>query len=250
MATSITLCNVGKAYTVSKKNLLAIDNISFSVPAGGFFTILGPSGCGKSTIINLIAGFISPNDGSVKVNDETVTGPAPDRVIVSQEYGAFPWKTAHENVEFVLKASNIPKTERKKTILKYLEMVGIKKFANSYPFQLSSGMKRRLILARALAVKPECLLMDEPLVGLDMQLRYAMQEDISRIWDEERPTVIWVTHDLEEALYLSDRVLFMSPHPGTIRAIVDIPFSRPRIPSLRLTDDFQSLRRELFKYIA
>lgn len=249
MATDISLHNVSKSYKISGKEMPALGNISFTVSAGEFFTILGPSGCGKSTIINLIAGFITPSTGEIKANNKVVIQPSPERVIVSHEYGAFPWKSAQENVEFALKASNIPQEEHKNIISKYLNMVGIAGFANSYPFQLSSGMKRRLILARALAVKPECLLMDEPLVGLDTQLRYSMQEDVLRIWGEEKTTVVLVTHDLEEALYLSDRVLVMSPHPGTIRTIIDIPFGRPRVPSLRLTDVFQAYRREVFGFL-
>ncbi len=245
MAINIELLNVSKSYKIGKEEILAIDNINFSVPAGEFFTLLGPSGCGKSTIINLIAGFIFPSKGEVKVNKLGVTKPAKDRVIVSPDYGLFPWKTAQENVEFALKASKFPKEEYKKIALKYLNMVNISSSANSYPFQLSSGMRRRLILARALAIKPECILMDEPLIGLDMQLRYSMQEDLLRIWEEEKQTIILVTHDLDEALYLSDRVLIMSSNPGSVRQVIRIPFNRPRAPSLRLTDDFQALKREV-----
>ena len=250
MSINIELHNVCKIYNPGNDQVLALDEISFSVQAGEFFTLLGPSGCGKSTIINLIAGFLFPTTGKIFANGEIILKPSPERVIVSQDYGAFPWKTAQENVEFALKTSNIPKRNYKSITHKYLDMVKISKYASKYPFQLSSGMNRRLILARALGIQPECLLMDEPLIGLDMQLRHTMQEDLLNIWKAEEPTIILVTHDLEEALYLSDRVLIMNSQPGSCRKIINIPFDRPREPTLRLTNAFQALKRDVFEYLS
>lgn len=249
MAINIELRGVTKIYNNNEDQILAVDDVSFNISAGEFFTIFGPSGCGKSTIINLIAGYVSPSLGEIFANSLPVHDPGPDRIVVSQDYGAFPWKTTLENVEFALKSAGIPPKARRDIALNFLDMVHISHFANFYPSQLSYGMRRRLLLARALATKPESLLMDEPFIGLDSQLRYELQEDLLRIWESAKHTMILVTHDLEEALYLSDRVLIMSPHPGHTRSIIRIPFERPRPPFLRLTDQFQAFKRDFYSYV-
>jgi NitT/TauT family transport system ATP-binding protein len=245
MVSHLALERVTKRYGDGIEGVVAIDDVSFHVEQGEFCTILGPSGCGKSTIISLIAGFIPVTSGKVLVNGAIVTKPGPDRVVVSQDYSLFAWKTVRANVEFGLKARRIPRAERQMLVQHYLALVHLTTFADRYPAELSGGMRQRGALARALAVEPACLLLDEPLAALDMQMRQALQDELLAIWRQTRHTVVMVTHDLDEALYLSDRVLVMGPRPGHVHTIIPVPFSRPRRPELRLTDAFQALKREV-----
>ena len=247
MSCKILLNNVTKKYGKKSEEIVAINNFNAEIYPGEFCSIMGPSGCGKSTIVNLIAGFIPVTSGEIIVDGDVVNKPNADRVVVSQDYSLFVWKTVQENVEFGLKAQGLAKVQRRGLTQQYLELVNLNKFANRYPGELSGGMCQRVALARALAVEPKCLLLDEPLAALDAQMRQTLQDEILNIWTQTRQTVLLITHDLDEALYLSDRLLVMGSHPGFLKNNITIPFSRPRTSELRLTNEFQSLKREIYQ---
>lgn len=210
-------------------------DVNFQVAPGEFLCILGPSGCGKSTLLSMIAGFLSPTSGSVKIDGEAVTGPDPRRIFVFQERGVFPWLTVEGNIAFGL--SKLTRTERDERIAHYVKLVGLEGFEKAYPAELSGGMKQRLEVARALAVNPDMLLLDEPFGALDSITRLTMRRELLRIWEAERNTIIFVTHDIEEAVQLADRVAVMSDRPATIQRIVEIDIPHPRdISSPRYLD--------------
>jgi NitT/TauT family transport system ATP-binding protein len=203
-----------------------LENINAEVAHGEFVCIVGPSGCGKSTLLNIVAGFIDASSGDVIVEGEPVAGPDPRRIFVFQENGVFPWLNVHENIGFGLQ--RIKQDERDRIISRYIDMVGLTGFDNSYPHELSGGMRQRVEIARALAANPEIIYMDEPFGALDFLTRLKMRADLVRIWQSEKKTILFVTHDIEEAVQLADRVLVMSPRPGTIQEIVDVDLARPR----------------------
>lgn len=248
-SSEIVLHGVTKEYFVDAGTVIAVQDVSFRVSPGSFYSILGPSGCGKTTLISIIAGFVRPTSGAVHVNGSRVDSPGRDRVVVSQDDSLFSWMTVWKNVEFGLVAGGIARTERHQIVSHFLELVGLAGVADRFPSQLSGGMRRRLALARALAVGPSCLLLDEPLAALDIQMRHALQDELLRLWHETGPTVLLVTHDLSEALYLSDRILVMCPSPGRPLVIVDVEFDRPRHPDLRLSDEFQAAQRGVLRII-
>jgi ABC-type nitrate/sulfonate/bicarbonate transport system ATPase subunit len=200
--------------------------VNLQVAAGEFLCILGPSGCGKSTLLNTFAGFLAPTSGSVKIDGEVVTGPDPRRIFVFQERGVFPWLTVEGNIGFGL--SKLTRAERDLRIAHYVKLVGLEGFEKAYPSELSGGMKQRLEVARALAVNPDVLLLDEPFGALDSITRLTMRRELLRIWEAERNTIIFVTHDIEEAVQLADRVAVMSDRPATIQRIVEIDIPHPR----------------------
>ncbi len=203
-----------------------LDDISLDVATGEFLCILGPSGCGKSTLLSTIAGFLRPTSGAVIIDGETVTGPDPRRIFVFQERGVFPWLTVEGNIGFGLyKAS---RQEREQRIAHYINMVGLEGFERSYPAQLSGGMKQRLEVARALAVNPDMLFLDEPFGALDSITRLTMRRELLRIWEAERKTIVFVTHDIDEAVQLADRVVVMSARPARVQQIVKINIPHPR----------------------
>lgn len=203
-----------------------LESINAEVAHGEFVCIVGPSGCGKSTLLNIVAGFLDATSGDVIVEGEPVHGPDPRRIFVFQENGVFPWLNVHENVGFGLR--RIAKAERNSTIARYIEMVGLTGFDNAYPHELSGGMRQRVEIARALAANPDIIYMDEPFGALDFLTRLKMRADLVRIWQSEKKTILFVTHDIEEAVQLADRVLVMSPRPGTIQEVVDVDLARPR----------------------
>lgn len=209
---------------------------------GELRVLLGPSGCGKSTILRLIAGLDRPDKGQVLVNGVPVTGPGRDRGMVFQKYTSFPWLTVADNIAYGLKINGVPPAERKKTVEHLVEAVGLSGFEQVYPDTLSGGMQQRVAIARTLAVRPQVILMDEPFGALDAQTRSDMQELLLRIWDETASTVLFVTHDVEEAIYLADRIFIMSAHPGTIVEDVPVPFGRPRDPTVRQKKEFHELQ--------
>jgi ABC-type nitrate/sulfonate/bicarbonate transport system ATPase subunit len=200
--------------------------VNLQVAAGEFLCILGPSGCGKSTLLNTFAGFLAPTSGSVKIDGEVVTGPDPRRIFVFQERGVFPWLTVEGNIGFGL--SKLTRAERDLRIAHYVKLVGLEGFEKAYPSELSGGMKQRLEVARALAVNPDVLLLDEPFGALDSITRLTMRRELLRIWEAERNTIIFVTHDIEEAVQLADRVAVMSDRPAIIQRIVEIDIPHPR----------------------
>lgn len=203
-----------------------LEDVSLQVREGEFVCILGPSGCGKSTLLNVIGGFIRPTSGRVLIDGEAVRGPDPRRIFVFQERGVFPWLTVSGNIGFGLQ--RLPAAERDQRVRHYIELVGLSGFERAYPHELSGGMKQRVEVARALAVNPDVLYLDEPFGALDSITRLTMRSELLRIWEAERKTVLFVTHDIEESVQLADRVVVMSQRPATIRRIVDIDIPHPR----------------------
>lgn len=208
--------------------LQAILPMDFTITKGEFFTIIGPSGCGKSTLLNLLAGFDTPDSGEVLLDGQPVQEPGPDRAVVFQEAGLMPWMNVRENVEYGLKLQGIPAAERRERALQYVRMVHLSRFVESYPHQLSGGMRQRVSIARAMALEPNILLMDEPFSALDAQTRDVLHEELQRLWEETKTTILFVTHNLSEAVYLSDRILIMTASPGRIKRLVRVPFPHPR----------------------
>ncbi len=214
--------------TSARQDHLAISDISLSVADGAFVSILGPSGCGKSTLLYIVGGFVRPSQGTAKMKGEPIRGPGPDRGPVFQEFALFPWKTVLGNVMYGPRQQGVKYAEAEAQSRALLEMVGLKGFEDFYPKELSGGMKQRVALARTLAYHPEVLLMDEPFGALDAHTRTRLQNDLLNIWERDRKTVLFVTHSVEEAVFLSDKVVMMTRSPGRIRQIVDIDLPRPR----------------------
>jgi NitT/TauT family transport system ATP-binding protein len=219
----------------------AVEETSIRVEPGEFVCILGPSGCGKSTLLNTVAGYVKPDRGEVRVDGELVTKPGPDRGMVFQQYSLFPWKTVKENVAFGPKVAGKDAEPIANT---FLDMVGLLRFANRYPAELSGGMQQRVGIARALANYPRVLLMDEPFGALDAQTRVMMQENLLKIWNDFATTVLFVTHDIDEAIFLADRVLIMSASPGRVIADLPVELPRPRLPEVTAEPAFAELKRQ------
>jgi NitT/TauT family transport system ATP-binding protein len=209
---------------------------------GEFRVLLGPSGCGKSTLLRMIAGLDRPTSGEVLVNGQPVTGPGKDRGMVFQKYTSFPWLTVAENVAYGMRINGVPEAERRETTDRLIKSVGLTAFADVYPETLSGGMQQRVAIARTLALRPSVILMDEPFGALDAQTRSDMQQLLLQIWDETACTILFVTHDVEEAVYLADRIFIMSSHPGTIVEDVHVPFDRPRDLGLKEKSEFHDLQ--------
>lgn len=229
--------------------LLVLESTNFKINPGEFVCLLGPSGCGKSTILNLIAGFLKPTRGQVLVDEQPVERPGADRGFVFQQYSLLPWKTTFENVAFGLKIRGISRAQRTELVNDYLNRVGLYKHRHSYPHQLSGGMQQRASIVRALVNSPSVLLMDEPFAALDAQTRHMMQELLLNIWSDLKSTVIFVTHDIEEAIFLSDRILVMGVRPGHIKETVVVNLERPRHVDIMLSPDFVNLNRQVFELI-
>ena len=221
-----------------------LDKVSMEAHEGEFVCLLGPSGCGKSTLLNILAGFLKPTAGEVLIDGEPVQGPDPRRIFVFQERGVFPWLTVEGNVGFGL--FNRPRAEREQLIAKYIKLVGLQGFEKAYPMELSGGMKQRLEVARALAVNPDMLLLDEPFGALDSITRVLMRVELLRIWEAEKKTIIFVTHDIDESIQLADRVMVMSARPARIQRVVDIDIPHPRDISSRR---YLELRDGIFEQI-
>jgi NitT/TauT family transport system ATP-binding protein len=219
---------LSKRYLASDADILALTDIELTVGEGEFVSLLGPSGCGKSTLLKIIAGLIPASGGGIEIDGRPVTGPGPERAVVFQDYALFPWMTVESNVEFGLEARGVPLAQRRQVSAELLRVVGLAEFGKKYPHLLSGGMKQRVSLARALAVDPQILLMDEPFGALDAQTRSVLQEELLRIWRLYRKTVVFVTHSIEEALYLSDRVVVMTARPGRVKTTITVEEERPR----------------------
>ena len=224
----------------------ALDGIDLTVRSGEFVSLLGPSGCGKSTLLNIVAGFQRPTSGVVRHDGADVTGPDRRRTVVFQDYALFPWKTVQENVEFGLKAQGVPPARRAAVARAFILRVELAGFEDRYPHEISGGMKQRAAIARALVPDPDIVLMDEPFGALDAQTRVLLQEEVARLSAETKKTVLFVTHSIEEAVFLSDRVVVMSARPGRIRTIAPVPLDRPRTPSMRREPAFVSLVEDLW----
>ena len=245
-ATSIKLRaeNLSMVFMRDGKTTPVLQNINLEVANGEFLCLVGPSGCGKSTLLNIMGGFLSPTSGTVRIDGEVVQGPDPRRIFVFQERGVFPWLTVEGNIGFGL--SKLSRTERAERIAHYVKLVGLGGFEEAYPSELSGGMKQRLEVARALAVNPDMLYLDEPFGALDSITRLVMRKELLRIWEAERKTVVFVTHDIDEAVQLADRVVVMSARPAVIQRVVNIEISHPRdISSPR----YLELREGIFQQI-
>src|SRR5580698_8010652 len=225
----VALDSISLSYKTTKgERLLALDKINLEVKPGEFLCVVGPSGCGKSTLLHLIAGLNPQTSGNVLVDGTPVTGPGTDRILIFQELGLFPWLTVAGNVEFGMKLKNVPKAEREERVQHFLRLVHLSKFSNSYIHQLSGGMRQRVALARALATEPDVLLMDEPFAALDAQTRDLLHDELERIWAETGSTIIFVTHNVREAIRLGDRVVLMTFRPGRVKSQFQIDLPRPR----------------------
>ncbi|WP_218925598.1 MULTISPECIES: ABC transporter ATP-binding protein [Microcella] len=247
MSAMIEVDSVTKVFSSSRGRVVSLDNISLHVAEGEFITLVGPSGCGKSTMLNLIGGLLEPTSGDVVVHGAPVKGPSPDRGVIFQQYALFPWLTAIQNVEFGLRLQGLGRKERREKALHYLDLVGIADFANALPKELSGGMKQRCAIARAYAVNPSVLLMDEPFGALDALTRVQMQDELLATWQKDRRTIVFITHDVDEAVYLAGRVVVMSPRPGRISEIVDVPLPYPRTEELRLSPEFADIRARVWR---
>jgi NitT/TauT family transport system ATP-binding protein len=234
----VTIKNVSKSFD----DLVAVKDLNLLVKDDEFVCLLGPSGCGKTTVLRLIAGLEKPTSGELYENGSRITGPGPDRGMVFQEFALFPWRTVIKNVEFGLELRDLSKKERRKKALEYIDLVNLEGFEDSYPHELSGGMKQRVGIARALANEPDVLLMDEPFGSLDAQTRNIMQMELLRIWEKTSKTVIFVTHSVDEALFLSDRVIVLTARPASVKKEFKIDLSRPRD---RAGKDFARIRHEI-----
>lgn len=240
----IEIENAGKTFLQDGKEFTAFQDVTLSIEKGEFICLLGPSGCGKSTLLNAMAGFAPVTSGSIKIDGKEVKEPSIKNVTIFQNYGLLPWRTVRKNVELGLESQKIPKDERRKIADKYIEMVGLSDFRKSHPRQLSGGMQQRVSIARALAVNPDIIFMDEPFGALDAITRMKLQDDILTISRQEKKTIIMVTHDIEEAVFLADRIVIMTPNPGKIKNILTVPLRGHRE---RTASDFLQVRDNVFE---
>ena len=242
----IEVSNIIKTFATSNGINRVLNGVSLNVFEGDFICVVGPSGCGKTTLLNILAGLDKPDEGSVTFNGKTINGPSPERGVIFQQYALFPWKTVLENVAFGLKLKGIGKKERIEKALHYLELVGLTKFKNAYPKELSGGMKQRVAIARAYAVDPKILLMDEPFGALDAQTRGQLQEELLKTWEEEKKTVFFITHDVEEAVVLANRVIMMRANPGEIKEDLRVDLPYPRNQETKLLESFTKLKNNVW----
>ncbi|MBT9776018.1 ATP-binding cassette domain-containing protein [Clostridium sp. MCC353] len=238
----VKIDKVEKIYSGRNGDMVALNGVSLDIMENEFVCVVGPSGCGKSTLLNIIAGLLEPSSGAVYVDGKEVKGPGPERGVVFQQYALFPWLTVLKNVQFGLKLQGMGEAESKETAMKYLKMVDLEQFADSYPKELSGGMKQRVAIARAYAVNPQVLLMDEPFGALDAQTRTQLQSELIKTWQEQKKTAFFITHDVEEAVILATKVIIMSARPGRIKKIVDINLPYPRTQEMKMELPFLDLK--------
>ena len=243
------ISNVSKIYKGTNKDVHALDNVNLDIYKNEFVCVIGSSGCGKSTLLNILAGLDIPNSGTIEIDGKAIEGTGVDRGVVFQQYALFPWLTVAKNVAFGLELQKKSKDEINKIVDHYLKAVGLIDFKNSYPKELSGGMKQRVAIARAYAVNPNILLMDEPFGALDAQTRAQLQTELLNTWDNEKKTCFFITHDVDEAVFLAQRVVIMSPRPGRIKAIVEVPISYPRVPETKLSKEFNDIKKELWQLV-
>ena len=255
MAT-IVADRINRIYRIKHKaaaesvDFLALKDVDLQVAKGEFVAIVGPSGCGKSTFLDILVGLAKPTSGRILIDGKEVKGPDLSRGIVMQGYALFPWRSVRQNVEFGLEIKKVPKPHRKAISQKYIDLVGLTDFADHYPHQLSGGMKQRVAIARALAYEPEVLLMDEPFAAVDAQTRETLQDELLRIWEETGKTIIFVTHSIEEAVFLADRVAVMTCNPGTIKEILPTMLPRPRtLGAVRTSPDFAWVAHKVWELL-
>ena len=232
-----------------REPVTALSSFSLDIAQGEFVSIVGPSGCGKSTFLNIVLGLIEPASGVIQLNGTRITGPGQERAMVFQEFGLLPWRSVTANVELGLELKGIPSAKRAARATELINLVGLKGFETHYPHELSGGMKQRVGLARALATEPEVLLMDEPFAALDAQTRDLMQTELLQIWERSKKTVLFVTHSIEEAAYLSDRVIVMTARPGRTKDVIRIDLPRPRDYEMRLTPQFNEIKLRIWEVL-
>ena len=230
----------------SRDPVTALSDFDLAVSKGEFVSIVGPSGCGKSTFLNILLGLIKPDAGEMHLNGTPITGPSQERAMVFQEFGLLPWRTVAANVELGLELKGVPAAQRAERAGELIQLVGLTGFERHYPHELSGGMKQRVGLARALATEPEVLLMDEPFAALDAQTRDLMQAELLQIWERTQKTVLFVTHSIEEAAYLSDRVIVMTARPGRTKSILQVSLPRPRDYEMRLSSEFNDIKADIW----
>ncbi len=241
----IEVSHLTMRFGTSRQNVHAVDDVSMNVRPGEFVSLIGPSGCGKSTLLNVVAGFAAPNAGKAFLDGQKIHGPSAERGVVFQQYSLFPWMSVRKNVEFGLRMQGVSAAQREASARTLLGMAGLLAFENHYPDQLSGGMKQRVGIVRALATSLQVMLMDEPFGALDSQTRMVMQQILTNIWQRFRLSVLFVTHDMEEAIFLSDRIYVMTARPGRIKAQIDIPLPRPRTPAMMSSDEFMQILHKL-----
>jgi NitT/TauT family transport system ATP-binding protein len=232
-----------------REPVTALSNFSLDIAQGEFVSIVGPSGCGKSTFLNIVLGLIQPGSGKIQLNGTRITGPGQERAMVFQEFGLLPWRTVTANVELGLELKGVATEQRLARANELIKLVGLSGFERHYPHELSGGMKQRVGLARALATEPEVLLMDEPFAALDAQTRDLMQAELLQIWERTKKTVLFVTHSIEEAAYLSDRVIVMTARPGRTKDVIQIDLPRPRDYEMRLTPKFNEIKLRIWEVL-
>jgi NitT/TauT family transport system ATP-binding protein len=242
----VKIDNVKKVYNTRNGEMVALNGVSLDIADNEFVCVVGPSGCGKSTLLNNIAGLDTPTSGKIYVDGKEVTGPGAERGVVFQQYALFPWLTVRKNVEFGLKLKGMKQDEATEIANKYLKMVELQDFADSYPKELSGGMKQRVAIARAYAVNPEVLLMDEPFGALDAQTRTQLQSELLKTWETERKTCFFITHDVDEAIILAQRVIIMSARPGRVKEIVNVDIPYPRTQETKMTKEFLELKNYIW----
>lgn len=245
-AARISVQGITKTFDLGGEQFVALDNVSLDIADNEFVTVVGPSGCGKSTLMNLLAGLDQPTSGKAVVDGKVVTGPGPDRGVIFQQYALFPWLSVRKNVEFGLKTAGLGAKERREKAEHFIDMVGLSQFADALPKMLSGGMKQRCAIARAYAVDPTILLMDEPFGALDALTRVKLQEQLLDTWSQEKRTVLFITHDVDEAVFLANRVVVMAARPGRIFDIVDVDLPYPRTEEMRLSPEFTALRNRVW----
>jgi NitT/TauT family transport system ATP-binding protein len=245
----ISASNVSKIYANKKSKLLALNDVSFHVNENEFVSFVGPSGCGKSSLLRILAGLEEMTSGTLEVSGKPIEGPGADRGMVFQSYTLFPWLSVRENIEFGLALKGVPLFEKRRISDHFMELVGLQRFAKALPKELSGGMKQRVAIARALANNPEVLLMDEPFGALDPQTKNSMQEMLLRIWEKEKTTVVFITHDIEEAIFLSQRVYVMQAHPGIIREEIIVPEELRTLQDVKDSSAFIQLKKQIISFI-
>ncbi|MGW5018321.1 MULTISPECIES: ABC transporter ATP-binding protein [unclassified Streptomyces] len=246
MNSKISFQDVVKSFPLKDTEFTALDGVSLDIAEEEFVTVVGPSGCGKSTLLGMAAGLQEPTSGRVLVDGRQVTGPGPDRGVIFQQYALFPWLTVRQNVEFGLRLAGVPAAERHRRADRAIALVGLDEFADALPKTLSGGMKQRCAIARAYAVDPQVLLMDEPFGALDALTRVQLQEQLLATWSRERRTVLFITHDVDEAVHLAGRVVVMAARPGRIHRVVDVDLPYPRTEEIRLSAEFRKIRNTVW----
>jgi len=242
----IQVQNVNKTFELGSERFEALGDVSLNVDENEFITVVGPSGCGKSTLMNILAGLDEPTGGTAFVDGREVDGPSPERGVIFQQYALFPWLTVRQNVEFGLKTAKVPAEERRRTAQHFIDMVGLTDFADALPKTLSGGMKQRCAIARAYSMNPSILLMDEPFGALDALTRVRMQEHLLQTWEKEKRTIVFITHDVDEAAFLANRVVVMAARPGRIHRVIDVDLPYPRTEEVRLSPEFAEVRNDIW----